>query len=150
MESIKLYCDGGCRGNQYTENIGGWGVYLEYKNNSKELRGGERNTTNNRMEMLSCIKGLEAIRKKDIPVEVVMDSQYVVSAFNDKWIEGWIQRGWRNAKKKPVPNQDLWLKLIRLVNGFSNIKFTKCVGHSGHFGNDKADTLANIAMREVA
>ena len=149
MDVIKLYCDGGCQGNQYQYNIGGWGVLLEYKGRTKELRGGERNTTNNRMELISCIRGLEAIHKRDIPVEVVMDSQYVVSAFNDKWIEGWIRRGWRKKNNKPVENQDLWVILVELVKKFTCISFIKCLGHSGHAGNERADTLANIAMSEV-
>ena len=149
MEAIKLYCDGGCRGNQFRENIGGWGVRLEYKEKVKELKGRELNTTNNRMELTSCIKGLEAIHRKGIPVEVIMDSQYVISAFNDRWIDKWILRGWRNSKNKPVPNQDLWIKLISLTKEFAHITFTKCLGHSGNVGNDRADELANLAMEDV-
>lgn len=150
MEDIvKIYCDGGCRGNQFKENIGGWGVHLEYKSKIKELYGGEKNTTNNRMELTSCIKGLEAINRKTFPVEVIMDSQYVISAFNEKWIDGWIKRGWRTSQKKPVENKDLWLRLIELTKQFKDITFTKCRGHADNDGNNKADELANIAMSEI-
>lgn len=150
MEDIvKIYCDGGCRGNQFKENIGGWGVHLEYKSTTKELYGGEKNTTNNRMELTSCIKGLEAIIRKTVPVEVIMDSQYVISAFNEKWIDGWIKRGWRTSQKKPVENKDLWLSLIELTKQFKDITFTKCRGHADNDGNNKADELANIAMSEI-
>ena len=149
MDVIKLYCDGGCRGNQYKNNVGGWGVCLEYKGYIKEIKGSETDTTNNRMELISCIKGLEAITRKNIPVEVVMDSQYVVSAFNDKWINNWMLRGWRNSKNKPVENQDLWVRFIKLTKELTNITFTKCLGHSGHAGNERADLLANQAMDEL-
>ena len=151
MDVIKLYCDGGCQGNQYQYNVGGWGVRLEYKGKAKELKGSEFNTTNNRMELTSCIRGLEAIyeHKRNIPVEVVMDSQYVISAFNEKWLEDWMQRGWRKKNNKPVINQDLWVLLVALVKEFADIKFIKCLGHSGLAGNERADALANMAMREA-
>ena len=101
------------------------------------------------MELTSCIRGLEAIHKRDIPVEVVMDSQYVISAFNEKWLEDWMKRGWQKKNNKPVINQDLWMILVALVKEFADIKFIKCLGHSGFAGNERADALANIAMKEA-
>lgn len=145
---IEAYCDGGCRNNQQKDNIGGWGVYMTCGKESRIYNGGERNTTNNRMELTSCIKALENI-DGDPWIEIIMDSAYVVNAFNDNWIDNWIKRGWKTANKKPVLNQDLWCRLIELTKQFSSVKFIKCKGHSGNFGNEKADTLANLAMDEI-
>jgi ribonuclease HI len=148
MEKIYIYADGGCRGNQFDTNIGGYGVYITYNGQTKELKGATRNTTNNIMELTSAIEGLKAIKKRDIPVEVVMDSQYVVQGINE-WIHGWIKKGWRTASKKPVENKELWKELYELKNQFNDIVFTKCKGHADNEGNNKADELANEAMGEI-
>ena len=148
MDKIIAYCDGGCRGNQFDENIGGWGVSLRYKNNVKDFYGATRNTTNNVMELTSCIEALKAIKNKDIKTEIVMDSQYVVKGINE-WIYGWIKKGWRNSQKKPVENKDLWIELNKLKQEFTDISFVKCKGHSDNEGNNRADELANIAMGEI-
>ena len=148
MGKIIIHCDGGCRGNQSKENVGGWGAILEYRGNIKEIYGNARNTTNNIMEMVACIESMKAIKDKSIPIEIISDSQYVVMGINE-WIHGWIKKGWRNSQKKPVENKDLWQELYKLKNEFDDISFIKCKGHSDNEGNNRADELANIAMGEI-
>lgn len=147
MEVIKAYCDGGCRGNQFDENIGGWGFYLIFNGNQIRRHGGTANTTNNIMELQSCIEALKQVKNKSIPIEVIMDSQYVISGMND-WIHGWIKKGWKNSKNKTVENLELWKELLALSKEYSNIKFLKCKGHSDDEGNNEADRLANVGMDE--
>lgn len=144
---VELYCDGGCRGNQADHNVGGWGAYLVWGETTKELYGGEVDTTNNKMELTGAIEGLRAI-KRDVPVDVYVDSAYVLGGITD-WIHGWIQKGWRNAKKEPVANKELWLELLEQKQRFSDIKFHKVKGHADNAGNNRADALANRAMDEV-
>jgi ribonuclease HI len=148
MEKIYIYADGGCRGNGKETNVGGYGVYINYKGNEKELRGATRNTTNNIMELTSALEGLKALKTKEIPIEVIMDSQYVIDGINS-WIHNWIKKGWRNSQKKPVENKELWQQLWNLKNQFKDITFTKCQGHADNEGNNKADELANQAMGEI-
>lgn len=148
MEKILVFCDGGCRGNQFENNIGGWGVVLLFGARTKELRGNTKNTTNNIMELTSCIEALKVIKDKTIPVEVTMDSQYVIKGINE-WIYGWFKKGWRNSQKKPVENKELWQELYKLKNEFRDIKFIQCAGHADNKGNNRADELANMAMNEV-
>lgn len=148
MDKIYVYCDGGCRGNGKESNIGGWGVYLVYKNHTKELYGHARNTTNNIMELTACIEGLKAITKKDLPVEVVMDSNYVIKGITE-WVDNWVKKGWKTANKTPVENKELWMRLLELKNEFKDIRFVKVKGHSTNIGNNKADELANKAMDEI-
>lgn len=128
--------------------MGGWGALLEYNGSEKELYGGTRNTTNNIMELTSAIEGLKAIKNKTIPVEVVMDSQYVVKGINE-WVNGWLKNNWKTSKKTPVENRELWQNLLDLKKQFSDIKFQQVLGHNGHPGNEKADSLANKAMDEI-
>jgi ribonuclease HI len=148
MNKIYIYADGGCRGNGKEINIGGYGVYLKYGDKVKELKGATRNTTNNIMELTACIKGLEALKNHDMPVEVIMDSQYVIDGITS-WIHNWIKKGWKNSQKKPVENKELWQQLWELKNQFKDITFTKCRGHADNEGNNKADELANMAMGEL-
>ncbi len=145
---IKLYTDGGCRGNQSDNNIGGWGAYMVYGDVSKEIKGGEINTTNNIMELKGCIEGLKAIKNKTLPVEVYLDSAYVLNGITN-WIEGWKKKGWRTANKKPVLNKELWIELDSERNKFNNIEFIKVKGHAGNEGNEIADRLCNEAMDEI-
>lgn len=145
---IKLYTDGGCRGNQSDNNIGAWGVYMVYGDVSKEIKGGEINTTNNIMELKGCIEGLKAIKNKTLPVEVYLDSAYVLNGITN-WIEGWKKKGWRTANKKPVLNKELWIELDSERNKFNNIEFIKVKGHAGNEGNEIADRLCNEAMDEI-
>lgn len=145
-QKIIIYTDGACSGNQNDENYGGYGALLIYKDNRKEIYGGEVNTTNNRMELMACIKALEALKRKDIPIEIYTDSAYVCNCFNQKWYKNWQKNGWKNSKKEPVENKDLWLNLIELVDSFNDIKFIKVKGHSGNELNEIADDLANKGM----
>ncbi len=146
---IIIYTDGACSGNQHNENIGGYGAVLIYRDNKKEIFGGEINTTNNRMELTACIKALLALKKKDIPVEIHTDSAYLCNCFNQKWYEKWQKNGWMNSKKEPVENKDLWMELINLVDSFNSIRFIKVKGHSGVELNELADALANKGMSEM-
>lgn len=148
MDNIIIYCDGGCRGNQNIENVGGWGAVLQYKGKHKEIRGGEKNTTNNIMELTAAIKALESLKTFHIPVEVHVDSAYVVNGMND-WVKGWIAKGWRKSNKKPVENKELWIKLKELADKQTKINFIKVAGHSGVELNELADQLANKAMDEL-
>ncbi len=145
MEKIVIYTDGGCRGNP---GVGGWGVWLRYGDHDKKLKGGEKNTTNNRMELTAAIKALEAIKSSTIDIDLYTDSKYVMSGINE-WIKGWKLRGWKTANKKPVKNVDLWQKLDE-VNIKHNVHWHWVKGHSGNKGNDMADELANIAMDEIS
>ncbi|MFJ8247397.1 ribonuclease HI [Peribacillus asahii] len=151
MSKFVIYCDGGCRGNHKSENIGGWGASLQYNEHKHEIYGGVENTTNNKMELTACIKALEVIkdnRYKEIPVEIYCDSAYVVNGMNS-WITGWVARGWKKADKKPVENQDLWKRLLALSLCFDDIKFIKVKGHADNEGNIRADELVNQAMDEI-
>ncbi|MFA5523998.1 MAG: ribonuclease HI [Tissierellales bacterium] len=146
---IIIYTDGACSGNQHDENIGGYGAILIYKDKKKEIYGGEINTTNNRMELMACIKALEALKKKEMPVEIYTDSAYLCNCFNQKWYVKWQKNGWINSKKDPVENKDLWIELIDLVSSFNSISFIKVKGHSGIELNEFADALANKGMLEI-
>lgn len=148
MEKLTIYCDGGCRNNQQENNVGGWGILMQYAGQEKEFYGGARNTTNNVMELNSCIKALENVYDKNVPIEIITDSQYVVQGMN-LWIANWIKKSWRNANNKPVANKELWLQLNALRNQFADITFIHCAGHSDNAGNNRADKLANMAMDKL-
>ena len=145
---LEIYCDGGCRGNQRDTNIGGWGAYLVWGEHTRELFGGELNTTNNKMELTAAIQGLRAVKNKDVETHVFVDSSYVLGGITG-WIEGWKQKGWVNSKKQPVANKELWMELDELRQQFAYIEFHKVKGHSDNVGNNKADELANRGMDEV-
>lgn len=141
MDKIIIYTDGGCRGNP---GVGGWGVWLRYGDHDKKLKGGEKDTTNNRMELTAAIKALEAIKSKDIDINLYTDSKYVMNGIKD-WIKGWKAKGWKTAAKKPVKNVDLWQRLDTL-NATHTVHWHWVKGHSGDEGNEMADALANQAM----
>ncbi len=141
MSKIVIHTDGGCRGNP---GIGGWGVWLRYEGKNKQLKGSELSTTNNRMELTAAIKALEAIKSKNIDIDLFTDSKYVMSGINE-WIINWKSRGWKTANKKTVKNVDLWKKLDQLNNEHS-VVWHWVKGHSGDEGNEMADRLANEAM----
>jgi len=141
MSKIVIHTDGGCRGNP---GIGGWGVWLRYEGKNKKLKGSELSTTNNRMELTAAIKALEAIKSKNIDIDLFTDSKYVMSGINE-WIINWKSRGWKTANKKTVKNVDLWKKLDQLNNEHS-VVWHWVKGHSGDEGNEMADRLANKAM----
>ncbi|WP_125154850.1 ribonuclease HI [Clostridium rectalis] len=151
--TIIIYCDGGCRGNQKKDNIGGWGAILNQNgtDNKKEIYGNKVNTTNNQMELTACIKSLEAIKRDVRPIcniEIHSDSAYLVNGMNS-WIHGWLQKNWRNSQKKPVENKELWQQILELTKQFKDVTFNKCKGHDGVELNERADELANIAMDEL-
>ena len=148
MDKIIIYCDGGCRGNGREDNVGGWGVYLTYKVSEKELYGGTKGTTNNIMELTACIQALRALKRHDIPVEVMVDSAYVLNGITN-WIYNWMKKGWVTSKKEPVENKELWQRLYEEKQKFTNITFIKVKGHSDNVGNNRADALANKGMDEV-
>jgi ribonuclease HI len=137
MEAVEIFTDGACRGNP---GPGGWGVILRFKENEKELWGGEAATTNNRMELLAVIRGLEALKRRS-RVRVFTDSLYVQKGIS-QWIHDWKRRGWRTADKKEVKNQDLWRELDELA-AKHDIEWRWVKGHAGHPENERADKLAN-------
>lgn len=145
MSKVQIYCDGGCRGNGKENNVGGWGVYLIYGEYTKEMYGSARNTTNNIMELTACIEALRALKKYDLPVEVMVDSAYVLNGITN-WIYGWMKKGWVTSKKEPVENKELWQALYEEKKKFNKITFVKVKGHSTNVGNNKADALANKGM----
>ncbi|MBR1892677.1 MAG: ribonuclease HI [Lachnospiraceae bacterium] len=142
---VTLFSDGSSRGNP---GPGGYGTILRYIDgkgcvHEREFSGGEKETTNNRMELMGVIIGLEALLKP-CDVEVITDSQYVVKAFTDHWIEGWIKRGWKTASKEPVKNRELWERLLKAKEPH-NVSFTWVKGHAGHPENERCDALATAA-----
>jgi ribonuclease HI len=143
MKNIKIYSDGSSLGNP---GPGGWGTLLKYHNTIKELSGSESNTTNNRMELLGAIKGLEAL-KEPCQVEIISDSTYVVKAINE-WLKGWIAKGWKNSAKKDVKNTDLWKRYLE-ASKVHNIKAIWVKGHAGHEENERCDILARDAAEQL-
>lgn len=148
-ENIIIYCDGACSGNQYDENVGGWGAVIKRGDGVKRIYGGEVNTTNNRMELTACIKSLEDVREDGIAVALYSDSAYLVNCMNQKWYVNWQRNGWRNSKKQPVENQDLWERILTLITAVK-VRFHKVKGHAGVELNELADGLANRGMDELA
>lgn len=148
---ILAWTDGSCLNNQQSENYGGWGVVLTTDTANgevKEYYGGAINTTNNKMELTGAIKALERIKRKDIPVEVHVDSNYVVQGMNS-WITGWKKRGWKKSDKKPVENKELWIRLDELASLFDDVKFIKTQAHVGITLNELADDLAVRGSNEI-
>ena len=141
---VEIYADGACRGNP---GPGGWGALLTIDGHEKELYGGERHTTNNRMELTAVIRALESLKKSGTSACVYTDSQYVIKGI-EEWVGGWKARGWRTADKKPVKNQDLWEQLDALAARHS-LKWHWVRGHSGNAGNERVDALANRAIDEM-
>ena len=139
-ESVIIYTDGACRGNP---GPGGWGVLLQYKGKIKELYGGEQESTNNRMELMAAIQGLEALSCA-CNVQIYTDSKYVLQGITE-WMPNWKKRGWKTAAKKPVKNEDLWRKLDSAIQKHK-IDWQWVKGHSGDAGNERADTLANLGI----
>jgi ribonuclease HI len=136
MKNITIYSDGSSLGNP---GPGGWGTILDYKGNTKELSGGNGNTTNNQMELTGVIEGLKAL-KEPCNVKIVSDSKYVVQAINE-WLTNWVRNNWRTAGKKPVKNQELWQQYLE-VSKSHNIEATWVKGHAGHEENERCDQLA--------
>ncbi len=142
-EPVIIYTDGACKGNP---GVGGWGVWLRYKDKQKELCGGELATTNNRMELMAVIQALESL-KRPCKVQLYTDSNYVIQGMND-WLPNWKKREWKTANKRPVKNVDLWQRLDQATLRHQ-IKWQWVKGHSGDVGNEKADQLANQGIEDV-
>ena len=143
MKKIIMFSDGACRGNP---GPGGWGAVLRFGQHEKKLHGGERETTNNRMELTAAIEGLNALNEK-CEVQLYTDSQYVRKGVLE-WLEGWKKRGWKTAAKQPVKNKDLWQLLDEAIQRHQ-IEWHWVKGHSGNEGNELADELANLGTDEV-
>lgn len=141
MEEIVIYTDGACSGNP---GPGGWGSILMYKEHKKEIFGGQKNTTNNIMELTAVIEALKILKHK-CNVKVYSDSAYVINAFNQKWIYGWKKNGWKNASKEPVKNKELWEELYDLTQKH-NVTFIKVKGHSDNEYNNRCDEMARNAI----
>lgn len=139
-----VFCDGACAGNQYMQNKGGWGVVIITDETICEYSGSEINTTNQRMELIACIKALEILNNSKNLIEIYSDSAYLINCMNQKWYHKWLINGWKTSNKKPVENKDLWLDLIKLVRT-KKIAFHKVTGHTGDKWNDRADLLAKQA-----
>ena len=142
MEEVVIYTDGACSGNP---GPGGWGSILMYKENIKEISGGKEDTTNNVMELTAVIEGLKLL-KFPCKVKLYSDSAYVVNAFNEKWIYGWIKNGWVNSSKEPVKNKELWQELYNLTK-VHEVEFIKVKGHSDNEYNNRCDELARNAIK---
>ena len=143
MQKVKIYTDGGCRGNP---GIGGWGVLLKIGKHQKILKGNAKDTTNNRMELTAAIEGLNALTKS-CQVLLTTDSKYVQDGIC-KWMDNWKKNNWKTAAKKPVKNQDLWLQLDKAVQQHT-VEWAWVKGHDGHTENEIVDQLANQAMDEI-
>ena len=179
MSILKIYTDGACSGNQNENNVGGWGAILEFGENKKELHGGEANTTNNRMELTAVIEAFKALKRDGLKIQVFTDSSYVANCFREHWFVTWQKNGWKNAKKEPVENKELWEELLSLV-GKNQVIFYRVKGHvnvdspntnmDAHYSkfkemngsgfsfddftyitrmNNRADALANQGIEEV-
>lgn len=142
-KKVNIYTDGACSGNP---GPGGWGCILEFGPHKKELSGYMEGTTNNRMELFAAISGLGAL-KEPCDVTLYSDSNYLVQAFNDHWIDGWQRRGWKTSSGTPVENQDLWAILL-LQTRKHNVRFVKVKGHADHPQNNRCDELATGAIKE--
>ncbi len=143
---VRIFTDGAARGNP--DGPGGYGAILKYtdpqgKEHVREYSCGYEKTTNNRMELMAAIVGLEALIR---PCEVTLysDSQYLVKAFNEHWIDGWLAKGWKNSKREPVKNKELWLRLLEAKKQH-NVSFVWVKGHDGHSENERCDVLATTA-----
>ena len=144
MNRVEIYTDGACKGNP---GPGGWGVLLKSGSTEKELFGGERETTNNRMELMAVIMALEAL-KRPCHVFLHADSQYVLKGMTE-WLAGWKAKGWKTASKQPVKNVDLWQRLDALVaTSGHKIEWRWVKGHDGDPGNERADALANCGVEK--
>ncbi|MBE6632792.1 MAG: ribonuclease HI [Ruminococcaceae bacterium] len=137
MKHVDIYTDGSCRGNP---GVGGWGAVLVYNGVEKELSGGERLTTNNRMELSAVISALSAL-KEPCEVTLTSDSKYVIEALEKGWAASWRARGWKKSDNKPALNPDLWEQLLRLTE-LHRVTTVWVKGHAGHPYNERCDRLA--------
>jgi ribonuclease HI len=144
MDHVEIFTDGACSGNP---GPGGWGTILRAKGQEKELSGHEPNSTNNRMELMAVIAGLEAL-KRPCRVTITTDSQYVMKGMTE-WLAGWKAKNWRTASKKPVKNVELWQRLDKAIAPHT-VEWQWVRGHQGHPENERADQLAVAAREAIA
>ena len=140
---VTIYTDGACSGNP---GPGGWGVVLRWREEEKELYAGERDTTNNRMELMAAIQALEAM-KRPAKIHLFTDSKYVIDGITG-WIHNWKRNNWRTSNKKPVKNADLWQRLDTAMERH-DVRWEWIKGHSGDPGNERADELARLGVEEI-
>lgn len=144
MKNITLYSDGACSGNP---GAGGWACVLIYDEHKKELSGGDKLTTNNKMELTAVIEGLKALKEPCV-VDVFSDSAYVINSFNNGWIDNWQKNGWKTADKKDVLNKELWQELLKLSN-VHKITWHKVKGHADNELNNRCDELARKEVEKL-
>lgn len=142
-DKVVIFTDGACSGNP---GPGGWGAILAWNGREKELKGGEADTTNNRMELIAAIEALESL-KRPCTVELHTDSQYLRQGVT-QWVHNWKRNGWRTADRKPVKNEDLWRRLDEALKRHS-IDWRWVKGHAGHEMNERADLLARTGLKEA-
>ena len=142
-DMVEMFADGACLGNP---GPGGWAALLRFKGVDREISGGERHTTNNRMELMAVITGLQSL-KRSCRVRVTTDSQYVQKGITE-WIHGWKKRGWKTADKKPVKNVDLW-QVLDEARSTHRVSWHWVKGHSGHVENERVDVLARTEAVKI-
>lgn len=145
MDKVTIYTDGACSGNP---GPGGWGSILMAGSNQKEISGGQKDTTNNIMELTAVIEALKLL-KRPCEVDLYSDSAYVVNAFLQDWISGWIKNNWKNSSKEEVKNKELWQELVELTQTHK-VTFHKVKGHSDNEYNNRCDELARNAIKTIA
>lgn len=144
--NVTIFTDGAARGNP--DGPGGYGTIIQFVDSKgvlheREYNGGYEKTTNNRMELMAAIVGLEALTKP-CDVRLISDSKYLTDAFNQNWIDGWLKNNWKNSSKKPVKNVELWKRLLKAMENH-NVTFEWVKGHDGHPENERCDDLATTA-----
>ena len=140
---VEIFTDGACSGNP---GAGGWGAVLRWRDTERELKGGEPETTNNRMELMAAIKALESL-DRPVKVDLYTDSTYVQKGITE-WIHSWKRRGWKTASRTPVKNEDLWRRLDNAIQ-HQDVSWHWVKGHAGHEGNERADALARAGLSEA-
>ena len=140
---VEIFTDGACSGNP---GAGGWGAVLRWRDSERELKGGESETTNNRMELMAAIKALESL-DRPMKVDLYTDSTYVQKGITE-WIHSWKRRGWKTASRTPVKNEDLWRRLDNAIQ-HQDVSWHWVKGHAGHEGNERADALARAGLSEA-
>lgn len=144
MKEVVIYTDGACSGNP---GPGGWGAVLMSGDRRKEIKGAERHTTNQRMELCAAVEALAAL-KVECAVTLYSDSAYLINAFQQNWFANWQRNGWLNSKKQPVENSDLWRKLLEQTKKH-RVTWVKVKGHAGNVENERCDVLAREAIAEM-
>ena len=140
---VEIFTDGACSGNP---GAGGWGAVLRWRDTERELKGGESETTNNRMELMAAIRALESL-DRPVKVDLYTDSTYVQKGITE-WIHSWKRRGWKTASKKPVKNEDPWRRLDDVIQ-YQDVSWHWVKGHAGHEYNERADALARAGLSKA-